>query len=165
MASMGARTRIPVAMSIPELEEDFPNLLTSRYAPKSPPDAKYNCIAFALGDTSHFWYDADVSGYYWPPGVPSADTLAGWIMVFSLHGYSETHDASLEGDYEKIAIYATSQAPEHVARQKASGVWISKMGKGHDIEHDTLKALEGEMMGTVVTIMKRLCKDGRRVLE
>ncbi len=85
--------------------------------------------------------------------------------MFSLHGYSETHDASLEGDYEKIAIYATSQAPEHVARPKASGVWISKMGKGHDIEHDTLKALEGEMMGKVVTIMRRPCKDGRRVLE
>ncbi len=47
-------------MRIPELEEDFPNLATSPYDPKSPPDAKYNCIAFALGDTSHFWYDADV---------------------------------------------------------------------------------------------------------
>lgn len=76
MASMGARTRISVAMRIPELEEDFPNLATSPYDPKSPPDAKYNCIAFALGDTSHFWYDADVSGYYWPPGAASADTLA-----------------------------------------------------------------------------------------
>jgi hypothetical protein len=65
----------------------------------------------------------------------------------------------------RLSIYATLQAPEHVARQKASGVWISKMGKGHDIEHDTLKALEGEMMGKVVTIMRRPCKDGRRVLE
>ncbi len=51
---MGARTRISVAMRVPELEEDFPNLRTSPYDPKSPPDAKYNCIAFALGDTSHF---------------------------------------------------------------------------------------------------------------
>ncbi len=152
-------------MRIRELEEDCPNLLTSPYDPKSPPDVKYNCIAFAVGDTERFWYDANVNGYYWPPGVPSADTLDGWIKLFSIHGYSETDDASLEHDYEKIAIYAIENVPEHVARQKASGVWISKMGKGHDIEHTTLAALEGGILGDVVRIMKRLCKDGRRVLE
>lgn len=118
-----------------ELEEDFPGLSDSRYEITSPRDPKYNCIAFAVGDTSHWWYDVEVHGYYWPPGVPSADTLVGWIKIFSDHGYRETDDASLEPDYEKVAIYATQDAPEHVARQKASGVWTSKMGKGHDIEH------------------------------
>lgn len=39
------------------------------------------------------------------------------------------------------------------------------MGKGHDIDHMTLAALEGEAMGRVVVVMKRRCKDGRRVLE
>lgn len=148
-----------------ELEADCPGLADSAYEIKSPRDPKYNCVAFAIGDTSHFWYDADVSGYYWPPGAPSADTLAGWIKVFSDHGYTETDDASLEPEYEKVAIYATSDTPEHVARQKASGVWTSKMGKGHDIDHVTLAALEGEAMGRVVVVMRRRCRDGRRVLE
>ena len=152
-------------MRDPELEEDCPGLTVSDYEVRSPRDPRYNCVAFAVGDTSHFWYDADVSGYYWPPGTPSADTIEGWIKVFADLGYRETEDAILEKEYERVAIYATPEAPEHVARQKASGVWTSKMGKGHDIEHATLAALEGATMGTVVKIMKRKCKDGKRVLE
>lgn len=51
-----------------------------------------------------------------------------------------------------------------VARQKASGIWVSKMGKGVDIEH-TLDGLQGDFPGNVVKIMKRKCQDGRRALE
>jgi hypothetical protein len=106
-----------------------------------------------------------VSGYYWPPGAPSADTLDGWIKVFAIHGYTETDDDVFEPLFEKIAIYAGMEGPEHVARQKACGLWTSKMGKGRDIDHATLEALEGQSYGTVVKIMKRPCKEGRRVLE
>jgi hypothetical protein len=148
-----------------DLEADCPGLLTGQYEIKSPRDTKYNCVAFAVGDTKHFWYDAGITGYYWPPGTPSADTLEGWIKVFADHGYQDAADDSLEPEYEKIAIYATHETPEHVARQKASGVWTSKMGRGHDIDHATLAALEGETMGKVIKIMKRRCQGGRRVLE
>jgi hypothetical protein len=153
-------------MRDPELEEDCPGPVKSSYEITSPRDPSYNCVAFAVGDTSHFWYDiANVKGYYWPPGSPSADTLAGWIKVFSDHGYKETEGEVLEPEFEKVAIYASTEGePEHVARQKASGAWVSKMGKGHDIEH-TLAALEGAIMGKVVVMMKRKCKDGKRVLE
>jgi hypothetical protein len=98
-------------MRAPELEAEFPGLLYTAYQVRSPPDPEYNCIAHAVGDVNRFWYDANVRGYYWPPGEPSAE------------------------------------GPEHVARQRASGLWTSKMGKG------------------VVKIMKRPCKDGKRVLE
>ena len=85
---------------------------------------------------------------------------------FSDHGYHHAEDDSLHADYEKVAIYVSSDGfPEHVARQKASGVWTSKMGKGHDVEHATLEALEGAIMGKVAKIMQRRCRDGRRVLE
>ncbi len=152
-------------MPAPELEAEFPGLLSTAYEVTSPHDPKYNCIAFAIGDLNHFWYDANVKGYYWPPGEPSADTLEGWLRVFAIHGYTETDDGSLEPSYEKIAIYAGTEGPEHVARQKASGLWTSKMGKGRDIDHFGLAALEGELFGRVVKIMKRPCLDGRRVLE
>ncbi len=152
-------------MRDPELEEDCPGLTNSPYDITSPRDPQYNCIAFAVGDLTQFWYDAGVNGYYWPPQTPSADTLDGWVKVFYDHGYRETEDAALEAEYEKVAIYATKGIPEHVARQKASGIWTSKMGIGHDIEHATLASLEGATMGKVAKIMKRKCKDGRRVLE
>jgi hypothetical protein len=153
-----------------ELEEDCPGLCESPYAIKSPRDPKYNCIAYAVGDLTQFWDDLGlppavrVKGYYWPPGAPSTGTLEGWIKVFEIHGYRETDDASLESEYEKIAIYASASGPEHVARQKASGVWTSKMGKSVDMEH-FIEALEGVFCGRVAKIMKRKCQDGKRVLE
>jgi hypothetical protein len=91
--------------------------------------------------------------------------LEGWMKLFSLHGYTETDDATLEPAFEKIAIYAVDGIPEHVARQKASGMWASKMGRGHDIEHPNLECLEGAIIGTMEKMMKRPCKDGKRVLE
>ena len=152
-------------MRDPELEEDCPGLSNSPYQITSERDSRYNCIAFAVGDLTNFWYDAGVNGYYWPPKTPSADTLEGWVTVFFDHGYRETDDATLEAEYEKVAIYTLKGIPEHVARQKASGTWTSKMGIGHDIEHATLASLEGATIGKVAKIMKRKCKDGRRVLE
>jgi len=152
-------------MRAPELEAEFPGLLSTAYEVTSPQDSRYNCIAYVIGDLNHFWYDANIKGYYWPPGEPSADTLEGWLKVFALHGYTETDDDAFEPSYEKIAIYAGTEGPEHVARQKASGLWTSKMGKGRDIDHAALSDLEGECYGRVVRIMRRPCRDGKRVLE
>lgn len=151
-----------------ELELDFPGLRTSTYVCRSPKDSGYNCVAFAVGDKKAWWQDIrflgrEIHGYYWPPGGRSGDTIEGWVDVFELHGYQETRDRTLEPEYEKIAIYASAEGPEHVARQGASGVWFSKMGAGVDIEH-TLEALEGDFYGKVVKIMRRECKGGR-VLE
>ena len=157
-------------MRDPILEELCPRLRDVAYDVKSPRDPSYNCIAFAVGDLTQYWDDLGlpkrirVKGYYWPDGVPGAETLVGWVKVFEIHGYLETIDSSLEPEYEKIAIYASTEGPEHVARQKASGIWVSKMGKGADIEH-TLESVEGEFYGKVVKIMKRKCQGGRRVLE
>jgi len=150
-------------MRDPELEELCPGLKECPYKITSPRDPRYNCVAYAVGDLKAFWYNAGVRGYYWPPGAGSAETIEGWTKVFELHGYKETQDRTLQPEYEKIAIYASVDGPEHVARQKASGVWTSKTGKGVDMEH-TLEALEGAFYGKVVKIMRRKCPNGR-VLE
>jgi hypothetical protein len=152
-----------------ELEEDCPALQQTPYAVTSNKDPKYNCVAFAVGDTSQWWEDVrikgrQVKGYYWPPGAQPSYAMEGWLRVFQMHGYVETHDRSLEIEYEKIAIYGSPRTPEHVARQKANGLWTSKAGRGVDIEH-TLEGLEGNLYGTVVKVMKRKCQDGKRVLE
>jgi len=161
---LGQRTRIFTVIGRDlDLEEVCPRLKHCSYKITSPKDPRYNCVAYAVGDLKAFWYDAGVKGYYWPPGVSSSETIEGWVKVFELHGYRETQDRTLEPEYEKIAIYASAEGPEHVARQKASGIWTSKMGKGVDLEH-TLEALEGDFYGKVVKIMKRKCEGGR-VLE
>ncbi len=116
-----------------------------------------NCIGWALGDTAHYWQGgAPTKGYYWPPSIPQDDSLASWVMVFELYGYRVTDSAELEPGVEKVAIYASADGtPNHVARQKASGLWTSKLGKGEDIEHGTLEGLEGDEYGTVVRVMER----------
>jgi hypothetical protein len=92
------------------------------------------------------------------------DTFNGWIEIFRIHGYAATEDPSLDAAYEKVAIYVTDDgSPQHVARQKASGRWTSKLGIGRDIEHD-LYGLEGELYGRIAIIMRRPCT-GIRVLE
>lgn len=155
---------MPLPERDPELEYDCPGLVSAGYSIKSPVDSFYNCVAFALGDVKNYWDDVKVKGYYWPSGC-SADTVDGWANVFRLHNYEDCDSDLLESDFEKIAIYANANSPGHVARQKASGVWVSKMGKGCDIEHSTLAGVECEIMGKVVKIMKRKCPDGKRVLE
>lgn len=147
-----------------ELEASFPHLAERGYQITSPKDASYNCVAWAVGDTSRFWYDVKVKGYYWPPGAGSADTVEGWKQVFTIHGYSETDSDELEDGFEKVAIYVDGSGdPSHVARQTEDGSWTSKLGKGFDIRHETLDSLENEEYGKATVIMRRPCKDGKRV--
>ena len=76
------------------------------------------------------------SGPFTSPEGISDLTMVGWVKLFSIHGYRETDNDGLEDGFERIAIYGKSpDRPEHLARQKASGVWVSKLGKGKDIEH------------------------------
>jgi len=147
-----------------ETEKCFPKLDQGNYRVTSIKDKTYNCVAWAVGDTTHFWYDAKIKGYYWPPGARSADTLDGWKDVFQIHNYSVCGSHDFEAELEKVAIYVNDKGePEHVARQTGDGTWSSKLGKGCDIQHDTLEILEGELYGRVAVIMQRPCKDGKRV--
>ena len=147
-----------------EAEKCFPRLARGDYNLTSHPDKTYNCVAWAVGDKTHFWYDAKIKGYYWPPGARSADTIEGWKDVFEIHNYSVCASREFESKFEKVAIYINAEGiPEHVARQTGDGMWSSKLGKGCDIEHDTLDVLEGDVYGKVGVIMQRQCKDGKRV--
>jgi hypothetical protein len=126
-----------------ELEELWPGLATSEYSITSPQEPRPNCIGWALGDTTHFWEPGPPTvGYYWPPNAPQDDSLSSWIRIFELHGYRTCDSAEFEQGKEKVAIYlGLDGLPSHVARQKASGLWTSKLGKLEDIQHDTLEAL------------------------
>ncbi len=138
------------------LESLFPNLKPGEYQITSPQDDKYNCIAWAVGDTHQWWEPSSLHGFYWPPGVGKEYNLASYSRVFAIHGYTPCDTSELEQGYEKIAIYVDSMGiPTHAARQKESGVWTSKLGELEDIEHTTLSALEGPDYGAVAQIMKR----------
>jgi hypothetical protein len=148
-----------------ELEELWPGLATSEYSITSPQEPRPNCIGWALGDTTHFWEPGPPTvGYYWPPNAPQDDSFSSWIRIFELHGYRTCDSAEFEQGKEKVAIYlGLDGLPSHEARQKACGLWTSKLGKLEDIQHDTHEALVGDEYGSVAQIMERP-REGEGVL-
>jgi hypothetical protein len=139
------------------LEESFPRLGTGGYRITSPKDKKYNCIAYAAGDTERWWWPlpTDLDEVFWPTGAPRAETLSAFRDAFASLGYAECVWADLEPGFEKIALFTNEQAvPLHAARQRPDASWTSKLGELEDIDH-SLGDLEGEAYGAIALVLKR----------
>lgn len=135
----------------------FPGLANSAFHVTSAATKDYNCIAWAAGDSTHWWWpdpDPDNEAKYWPPEVALAESLDAFIAAFATLGYSPCPSEELEQGIEKIAFFAHGEIPTHAARQLPSGRWTSKLGMREDIEHD-LHALGGDVYGKVVLILRR----------
>jgi hypothetical protein len=125
----------------------FPKLAQSGYSITSSADKAYNCIAFAVGDTTRWWWpirgpaqlaDAIV---FWPPGASLSDSLEAFLSALSLLGFAPSDDANVRPKFDKMAL---DGRVKHASRQVATGRWRSKMGKAIDIEHE-LDAVEGPL--------------------
>ena len=138
------------------LEQLFPNLVRGGYQVTSPPDRDYNCIAWAVGDATNWWWPGtDLAEEYWPPDVTREVTLVAFQAAFASVGFSVCSDEEPESEWEKIALFADALGkPTHAARQLSAGRWTSKLGRAQDIEHD-LHDLGGEVYGSVVLLMRR----------
>lgn len=139
---------------------DFPNLSQDNCLVTSPLSNLYNCIAWAAGDNTRWWWPAPLRGIsYWPRGVPRVANLDAFVLAFGTLGYAVCEDGSLEEGREKIAIFATrtgsSLAPTHAALQLESGNWTSKLGPLEDVTHETLEALSGPAYGEPAIFMGR----------
>src|SRR5262245_37011419 len=139
------------------IEQAFPGLRGTGYRVTSPPDDTYNCIAWAAGDTTDWWWP-DEAGHpdsaHWRPGVPRLETLEAFREVFATLGYVACTDDQPEAGYEKVALFALEGVPKHAARQLPGGRWTSKLGPMEDIEHG-LHDLTGMVYGSVALVMKR----------
>jgi hypothetical protein len=127
----------------------------------SLPD-NYNCIAYAAGDTTRFWWPpspASLVSDFWPPSAPPNDSIHAFAEAFSSVGYRRCRTGRWEWAFEKIAIYAIGNEVKHAARQQIEdGKWRSKLGPDEDVEHP-LSGLEGWFYGYVVAYMKRPIPD------
>jgi hypothetical protein len=136
----------------------FPNLRVSHFQITSPPTDVYNCIAWAAGQTTKWWWppvDPLDDTPFWPDDAPHAVTVPAFAAVFATLGYVPCDNDAHEIGWEKVALFADSwQTPTHAARQLRNGRWTSKLGEADDIEHE-LRALEGDIYGTVVLVLKR----------
>lgn len=133
----------------------FPLLVPASYSVTSPPDDRYNCVAWAACDTTRRWWPHPSGNYYWPQSCPCKESLDTFECCFATLGYSRCPDGGLEPGFEKIAVFVNLLRPVHVARQLADGRWTSKMGRYEDIIHDTLQALGEGAYGNAGLFMKR----------
>jgi len=144
-------------MNDSRLSDAFPNLTPNNSIDTSPKDESYNCIAFALDDTNHWWCPLR----YWPSDIPSEPTIQTYIQLFEKYGgYEVCKDGSLEDDCEKIALFALEfenglLISTHAAKQLPNGWWQSKLGKSKDIAHTNPEDLNGPLYGRPVTFMRR----------
>ncbi|MFZ0661767.1 MAG: hypothetical protein WAM66_03680 [Acidobacteriaceae bacterium] len=121
---------------------------------------RYNCIAWAAGVDSKWWWPVPAQAYFWPEGVPREVTFEAFMQAYATLEYQLCLNSSLQTALEKIAIFGIEAAdgtrmPTHAALQLVSGKWTSKLGVFEDIQHDTEDAVNGPTYGKVVCYMSR----------
>ena len=68
----------------------------------SPPDVRYNCIAWAAGDTRQWWWPTEPGPrYYWPKEVEREETLVAFMAVCVLLGFVPSDNEEVEPGFEK----------------------------------------------------------------
>lgn len=138
----------------------FPELVNdSGYIITSPCTRRYNCIAWAIG-RNDIWYwpplgQEPEDDEYWPADIPDDDSIDAFVIAMKKEGYSICEDSCKESDYIKIALYSKDERCTHAARQLLNGMWTSKLGPLHDIQHSTPYSLEGNFYGKVKYILKK----------
>jgi hypothetical protein len=120
--------------------QEFPDLASHAHVVRSPRTNRYNCIAWAAGNNSRWWWPDAANTGYWPPNIPREETVDAFVQAYALQGYVQCNDGAQESGFEKIAVYAVrsgiDMVPTHAARQLADGQWTSKLGTCEDIDHD-----------------------------
>ena len=135
----------------------FPRLVRRNHRVTSAETDTYNCIAWAAGDTTRWWWPR--TGY-WPAGTPDDPLDVGsFIAAYASLGYVVCADGALEEGFEKIAIFVHPNGfPTHAALQLETGYWTSKLGTWEDIEHTSEHDVEGNCQfcyGDAHTYMRR----------
>ena len=136
----------------------LPKLNSQNHCITSPRRNRYNCIAWAAGSDTQWWWPE--SNGFWPRGVSREISLPAFLDVFLTLGYEECQDADLEAGHEKVALFAKLNTsgnlePTHAAKQLPDGRWTSKLGPLEDIEHDEVEDVSGPSYGEPVQFMRR----------
>lgn len=141
-----------------DLRAVFPNLNAQNHRVTSQKDPSYNCVAWAVEDSSLWW---DHIGGFWPEGVTRDVSVDAYVELFQRLGFELCDNANLEPDFEKVALYEKAGEFTHVARLLNSGNWTSKLGALEDIEHSDLESLADGSYGRPLVFLRRLTRRAR----
>lgn len=132
----------------------FPNSYVEPFVITSMASGEYNCIAWALEDTTRFYWTGPQEFFYWPANLPREESIESFIQLFSQQGYEICPNTLKEKGFTKIALFTYESIPTHAARQLPNGLWTSKLGILEDVRH-TLSAISGGLYGSIALIMKK----------
>ena len=135
------------------LTRTFPNLASEGFDIVDEPSERYNCIAYAAGDTSQWWWPDGVN--YWPPWATPTTRIESLTEAFAGKGYERCDDYEVKDGYHKVALYEAQGRMQHAASQTPNGRWHSKMGRGPLIEHRDPNSLSRGPYGNPTIIMRR----------
>lgn len=147
-----------------QIIKTFPKLNSdSKFEITSKRDIKYNCIAWAaIFDDKFMWPPGEVTNLdgvtsFWPEELPTDQSVETFIKLYQKFNFEVCENPDFEEGYRKIAIYwdSSKKCCTHAARQRANGIWTSKLGKEQDISHSDPYTLESDRYGKVVTIMRK----------
>ena len=131
----------------------FPNLANEGFEIVDQPTEQYNCIAYAAGDTSKWWWPDGIN--YWPPWARETSRIESLIEVFAGLGYEQCAHNDTEDGYQRVVLYEVDGEMKHAAMQMPNLRWRSKMGQGPVIEHLSPESLSGGMYGDATAYMLR----------
>lgn len=139
---------------------ELPYLTDDSCRVTSPAARRYNCIAWAAGNSTRKWWPDPMGIGHWPSGVAREVTVEAFMQAYETLGYTLCLNGSLESGLEKIAIFGVknpdgSVLPTHAALQLESGEWTSKLGPFEDVIHSDVDAVRGPVYGRVVLYMSR----------
>lgn len=143
------------------LLEHFPRLRRRLYRGTSASSTKYNCLAWAVGETQRRWDPSRNRNErnYWPTESRSTQ-LTDVIVAFEKVGFVRIDAAIWKAGRQTIALYARDGDLTHAARLLEDGRWTSKLGEDIDIEHETLDALAGGLYGEPAVTLQRPLESG-----
>ncbi len=143
----------------------FPSLVhDEKFEITSRQTCDYNCIAWACQYDDRWMqptsfppppFDCIV---YWPLGVSQSRDVQCLIEVFTSNGYEMCGlDWEHEEGFQKVALYVKEGTNQwtHAARERKNGLWTSKLGQSHDIQHGGPHTITGKIYGVVFCIMKK----------
>ena len=134
---------------------EFPESKNDPFLKTSPQSRSYNCIAWAYGDNTRWYWPDPYNIYYWHPELPREENLDNFISLFKIKGYELCNSGTFEKGYIKIAIFCDkNNEPTHAAKQLENGYWSSKLGENIDVQH-TIKSIENGIYGNVKVFMKK----------
>ena len=124
------------------------------------PTHRYNCIAWAFGDNTRWWWPA--YGAFWPEeclvedenSYSGIDEVKSFEKLFEYIGAEETTNDKPEKGYVKLAVYKGARNYKHMARLLPDGQWTSKMGDCAKVVNRYPEDLAGGVYGNVSKIIK-----------